>query len=55
MPVTEPLAVALMIDTSKPTYGTDLPLRDIRAGLAAFVRTIYAANPEPWTRFLEAA
>ena len=41
----EPMAIALMIDTSKPTIGTDLPVRDIRAGLTAFVNTIYAANP----------
>ena len=43
---TEPLTVALMVDTSKPTIGRDLPLRDIRAGLATFVKAIYAANPE---------
>lgn len=42
----EPMAIALMIDTSKPPIGTDLPVRDIRAGLNAFVKTIYAANPE---------
>lgn len=42
----EPMAIALMIDTSKPPIGTDLPIRDIRAGLSAFVKTIYAANPE---------
>ncbi len=43
---TDPLTVALMVDTSKPTIGKDLPLRDIRTGLGAFVKTIYAANPE---------
>lgn len=43
---TEPLTVALMVDTSKPTIGKDLPLRDIRAGLGGFVKAIYAANPE---------
>lgn len=41
----EPMAVALVIDTSKPMIGRELPLRDMRAGLAAFVETIYAANP----------
>jgi hypothetical protein len=42
---TEPMAVALVIDTSKPMIGRDLPLRDMRAGLEAFVNAIYAANP----------
>lgn len=42
---TDPLAIALVIDTSKPQIGRDLPIRDIRAGLTAFVQAIYAANP----------
>lgn len=41
----EPMAIALMIDTSKPPIGTELPIRDIRAGLTGFIKTIYAANP----------
>lgn len=45
-PTSEPLTVALMVDTSKPNIGRDLPVRDLRAGLTAFAKTIYAANPE---------
>lgn len=53
VPAPDPLAVALLIDTSKPTIGTDLPLRDIRAALKAFVNTIYAANPESKISLME--
>lgn len=40
----EPMAIALMIDTTKP-QGSELPVRDLRVGLTAFVSAIYAANP----------
>jgi hypothetical protein len=43
---TDPMAVAIMIDTSTPPSGEDLPVRDIRAGLAVLVNAIYAANPQ---------
>ena len=42
---TEPLAVTLMIDMSR-MGGVDLPLRDIRAGMTALAKAIYADNPE---------
>ncbi len=42
---TEPMAVTLMIDMSR-MGGVDLPLRDIRAGMTALAKAIYADNPE---------
>lgn len=43
---TEPMSVALLIDTSKPSMGTEFPVRDVRNGLAAIVNAISADNPQ---------
>lgn len=42
---TDPMAVTLMIDMSK-IGAVDLPTRDIRAGMTALAKAIYADNPE---------
>lgn len=42
---TDPLAVTLMIDMSK-IGAVDLPTRDIRVGMTALAKAIYADNPE---------
>jgi hypothetical protein len=43
---TEPMTIALLVDTTKPAMGKDAPTRELRAGLAAFVNTVHAASPE---------
>jgi hypothetical protein len=43
---TDPLSVALLVDTSKPNMGTEFPVRDVRAGLSALVKTVAADNPQ---------
>ena len=45
-PATEPMTIALLVDTTKPTMGKDAPTRELRAGLNAFVTAIHAASPE---------
>ena len=46
VPAADPLALSIMVDMSKPVIGKDLPLRDIRAGLGALVKAVYASNPQ---------
>lgn len=43
---TDPIAVALMVDTAKPPIGQTYPMREVRDGLTSFIETIFAANPE---------
>jgi VWFA-related protein len=45
-PAADPLTVALLVDTTTPTMGTDAPTQELRAGLLAFVKTIQGASPE---------
>jgi len=42
---TDPLFVSVLIDTSKPQQGDVDPVRDLRASLATFVKTIHATSP----------
>ncbi len=45
-PATEPIFIALLIDTIRPPAGVLAPTQDFRRGLAAFVSTIKAGNPD---------
>jgi hypothetical protein len=45
-PATEPLFIALLVDTIRPPSGVLAPTQDYRRGLAAFVSTIKAGNPD---------
>lgn len=44
-PAPEPLTVALLVDTAKPMHGSQAPTRDLRVGLATFLKVVQAANP----------
>ena len=37
-PATDPLYIAVLIDTTKPLPGIEAPVRDMRVGLARFVQ-----------------
>ncbi len=50
---TDPMAVALVVDTSKPTIGIDLPVRELRAGLTELVNAVYAANPASLVAYMD--
>ena len=54
-PATEPLFITLLIDTIRPPAGILAPTQDIRRGLAAFVSTIKAGNPEAQIAILDYA
>lgn len=43
-PATDPMAIMVLVDTSKSAMGTTEPTRDVRAALQAFVRTVAAAG-----------
>ena len=45
-PATDPMTIALLVDTTKAPMGKDAPTREVRAALIAFVKTIHAASPE---------
>ena len=45
-PVTDPLYVALLVDTGKPRMGQNPPVSDLRKGLAALVDGVQAAAPD---------
>jgi VWFA-related protein len=45
-PTADPLTIALLVDTTAPTRGTQAPTQEMRAGLTAFVKTIQGASPE---------
>lgn len=45
-PTADPLTIALLIDTTAPTKGTQAPTQELRAGLTTFVKTIHGASPE---------
>jgi von Willebrand factor type A domain len=44
-PATDPMTIAILIDTTKPTMGKDAPTREMRAALTTFVKTVQAASP----------
>ncbi len=45
-PATEPMAIALLVDNTKPMAGQETPTRELRAGLTTFVQKIQQAMPE---------
>src|SRR4051812_8880928 len=45
-PAAEPMAIALLVDNTKPAMGKEAPTRELRAALNAFVSTVQAASPE---------
>ena len=51
-PATEPLFIALLINTIRPPAGVLAPTQDFRRGLAAFVSTIKGGNPDAHIRDL---
>lgn len=40
-----PLAIAVLVDTTQPPPGMNMLMRDLRAGLAAFVAAVRASSP----------
>ena len=54
-PATEPLFIALLIDTIRPPAGVLSPTQDFRRGLAAFVSTIKGGNPDAQIAILDYA
>src|SRR4029453_9138303 len=45
-PATDPMTIAILIDTTKPTMGKDAPTRELRAALTTFVKAVQTASPE---------
>jgi Ca-activated chloride channel homolog len=45
-PATDPLYIALLVDTSQPPPGTIPPTQSLRVGLSDFVKIIEAASPK---------
>ena len=52
---TDPMSVALLVDTTKPPPGIEFPVRDVRAGLSAIVKAVSADNPESPLSLMEYA
>lgn len=52
---TEPLFVALLVDTAQPPPGVQAPTRELRNALLAFVKIVQAANPEAQLALMEYA
>lgn len=52
---TEPLYVALLVDTAKPVPGAQFPTQDLRRGLAAFVLRALAGTPESEVAIIDVA
>jgi hypothetical protein len=53
-PAAEPMAVGVIVDTAQPPQGMVAPIRDLRAGLGTFVKTILGANSESRVALMEA-
>jgi hypothetical protein len=45
-PATDPLTIALLVDTTKPTMGKEAPTRELRAALNAIVTAVQTASPQ---------
>ena len=45
-PATDPLTVALMLDTAQPARGAALPTQELRTAASAFVQTIHGVEPQ---------
>jgi hypothetical protein len=54
-PATEPIFVTLLIDTIRPPAGILAPTQDYRRGVAAFVSTLKAGNPDAQIAILDYA
>lgn len=52
---TEPLAIELIVDVSRPPLGVNPPIQDVRAALQAFVNTIRYAEPAARIGLIEVA
>jgi VWFA-related protein len=52
---TDPLFIAVLIDTTKPLPGIQPPTQELRTSLATFVRTIHEASPETQIQLIETA
>jgi hypothetical protein len=52
---TDPLSVAILIDTAQPTMGAAPATRDLRAGVSMFVKMIQAASRDAQIALLEFA
>jgi hypothetical protein len=44
-PAGDSMTIALLVDNTTPTMGTNAPTQELRAGLNAFATTVYQANP----------
>jgi VWFA-related protein len=42
----DPIAVALMVDTAKPIAGLPFPTQDLRRAISTFARILHAADPQ---------
>jgi hypothetical protein len=45
-PATDPMTIALIVDTTKPAMGRNAPTQELRAGLGSFVKVVHAASPQ---------
>jgi hypothetical protein len=45
-PATDPMAIAILVDNTKPTMGKNAPTQELRAALTTFVKTVQGASPE---------
>ena len=52
---TDPLFVALLVDTAKPLAGVEAPTRELRSALLEFVKVTQAANPDAQLALMEYA
>ena len=52
---TEPIAVALLFDTTQPPFGETLNIQDMRSAASAFVTTMHAAQPDASIQLMEFA
>jgi VWFA-related protein len=52
---TDPLSVALMLDTAQPARGSSPPTRELRVGATAFVTTVHGVNPDAQIALWEVA
>ncbi|HSC25818.1 MAG TPA: hypothetical protein VLD67_01005 [Vicinamibacterales bacterium] len=52
-PATDPLCVAILVDTAQPPAGQTAPTRDLRAGVSALVGIIQTTNPESEIALME--
>jgi hypothetical protein len=43
---TDPLSVALLLDTAQPPHGMAAPTRELRAAPAAFAKVVFETNPD---------